>query len=157
MKHAVIVALVLIGGVPNAHADNDVYNTTTKYARSDAELHAASASCAQGFGAPDNGTQTSPQFKQCMLWHGWRFSLEDGQWLDSPKSKLRIGAYPVRVEGDETWLSHRVVDELFLMVREALRNAYTHAAASLVDMAYSADRSRVGGRISVKGSRPWER
>jgi nitrite reductase/ring-hydroxylating ferredoxin subunit len=34
-------------------------------------------------------------------WHGWRFSLEDGRWLDSPKSKLRIGSYPVRVEGDE--------------------------------------------------------
>ena len=35
------------------------------------------------------------------LWHGWRFSLEDGRWLDSPKSKVRIGSYPVRVEGDE--------------------------------------------------------
>ncbi len=34
-------------------------------------------------------------------WHGWRFSLEDGRWLDSPKSKVRIGSYPVRVEGDE--------------------------------------------------------
>lgn len=34
-------------------------------------------------------------------WHGWRFSLEDGRWLDSPKSKVRIGTYPVRVEGDE--------------------------------------------------------
>jgi nitrite reductase (NADH) small subunit/3-phenylpropionate/trans-cinnamate dioxygenase ferredoxin subunit len=34
-------------------------------------------------------------------WHGWRFSLEDGRWLDSPRSNLRIGSYPVRVEGDE--------------------------------------------------------
>ncbi len=34
-------------------------------------------------------------------WHGWRFSLEDGRWLDSPKSKVRVGTYPVRVEGDE--------------------------------------------------------
>jgi nitrite reductase/ring-hydroxylating ferredoxin subunit len=34
-------------------------------------------------------------------WHGWRFGLEDGRWLDSPKSKLRIGTYPVRVEGEE--------------------------------------------------------
>ncbi len=34
-------------------------------------------------------------------WHGWRFSLEDGTWLDSPKSKVRIGSYLVRVEGDE--------------------------------------------------------
>ncbi len=34
-------------------------------------------------------------------WHGWRFSLVDGSWLDSPKSKVRVGTYPVRVEGDE--------------------------------------------------------
>jgi NAD(P)H-dependent nitrite reductase small subunit len=34
-------------------------------------------------------------------YHGWRFSLEDGRWLDSPKSKIRIGTYPVRVEGNE--------------------------------------------------------
>ena len=34
-------------------------------------------------------------------WHGWRFSLEDGRWLDSPKSKVRVGTYPVRVVGEE--------------------------------------------------------
>jgi nitrite reductase (NADH) small subunit/3-phenylpropionate/trans-cinnamate dioxygenase ferredoxin subunit len=34
-------------------------------------------------------------------WHGWRFSLETGLWLDSPKSKTRVNTYPVRVEGDE--------------------------------------------------------
>jgi nitrite reductase/ring-hydroxylating ferredoxin subunit len=34
-------------------------------------------------------------------WHGWRFRLEDGLWLDSPRSKLQVGTYPVRVEGDE--------------------------------------------------------
>ena len=33
------------------------------------------------------------------LWHGWRFSLEDGRWLDSPRT--RVGSYPVRVVGDE--------------------------------------------------------
>jgi nitrite reductase (NADH) small subunit/3-phenylpropionate/trans-cinnamate dioxygenase ferredoxin subunit len=32
-------------------------------------------------------------------WHGWRFSLEDGRWLDNPR--IRVGAYPVRVVGDE--------------------------------------------------------
>jgi nitrite reductase (NADH) small subunit len=32
-------------------------------------------------------------------WHGWRFSLVDGRWLDSPR--IRIGTYPVRVVGDE--------------------------------------------------------
>ena len=33
------------------------------------------------------------------IWHGWRFSLEDGRWLDSPRT--RIGTYPVRIVGDE--------------------------------------------------------
>ncbi len=32
-------------------------------------------------------------------WHGWRFSLEDGRWLDNPR--LRIGTYPVRIVDDE--------------------------------------------------------
>ena len=32
-------------------------------------------------------------------WHGWRFSLEDGRWLDSPRT--RVATYPVRVVGDE--------------------------------------------------------
>ncbi len=33
-------------------------------------------------------------------WHGWRFSLEDGRWLDSPKSRTRVATYPVRVVED---------------------------------------------------------
>ena len=32
-------------------------------------------------------------------WHGWRYSLEDGRRLDSPRGK--VGAYPVRVVGTE--------------------------------------------------------
>ena len=32
-------------------------------------------------------------------WHGWRFRLCDGAWADNPC--LKIGWYPVRVEGDE--------------------------------------------------------
>ncbi len=31
-------------------------------------------------------------------WHGWRFSLEDGKWLDSPRTS--VATYPVRVVGD---------------------------------------------------------
>jgi nitrite reductase (NADH) small subunit/3-phenylpropionate/trans-cinnamate dioxygenase ferredoxin subunit len=33
-------------------------------------------------------------------WHAWRFSVEDGRWLDSPKSRLKCGCYEVRREGD---------------------------------------------------------
>jgi nitrite reductase (NADH) small subunit/3-phenylpropionate/trans-cinnamate dioxygenase ferredoxin subunit len=31
-------------------------------------------------------------------WHAWRFRLADGAWADCPR--LKIGCYPVRVEGD---------------------------------------------------------
>ena len=31
-------------------------------------------------------------------WHAWRFRLSDGAWADNPR--LKIGCYPVRVEGD---------------------------------------------------------
>jgi nitrite reductase (NADH) small subunit/3-phenylpropionate/trans-cinnamate dioxygenase ferredoxin subunit len=39
----------------------------------------------------DNGTVTCP-------WHAWRFRLSDGAWADY--TKLKIGCYPVRVEGE---------------------------------------------------------
>jgi nitrite reductase (NADH) small subunit len=32
-------------------------------------------------------------------WHAWRFSLEDGCWLDNPKIKVDI--FAVHVVGDE--------------------------------------------------------
>ncbi len=32
-------------------------------------------------------------------WHAWRFRLADGAWADNPR--LKIGCYPVRVQGDE--------------------------------------------------------
>lgn len=32
-------------------------------------------------------------------WHGWRFRLADGAWVDSPR--VCIPCYPVRVIGDE--------------------------------------------------------
>ncbi len=38
-------------------------------------------------------------------WHGWRFSLEDGRWLDSPR--IKVPTYPVRVVGDEIQLAIR--------------------------------------------------
>ena len=84
MKHAVMVALLLAGCVLNAHADNDVYNSATKHDRSDADLQAATDSCAQKLGAPKNGTKTSAQFKRCMLGHGWRFShtVREHTWID---------------------------------------------------------------------------
>lgn len=48
------------------------------------------ASLSQGY--VEKGIVTCP-------WHAWRFRITDGTWADSPK--LKIGCYPVRVQGDE--------------------------------------------------------
>jgi NAD(P)H-dependent nitrite reductase small subunit len=45
-----------------------------------------------GSGYVENGIVTCP-------WHAWRFKICDGTWCDNPK--LKVGAYEVRVEGDE--------------------------------------------------------
>ena len=38
---------------------------------------------------------------KCVIctWHGWRFSLEDGRFVDSKKT--RVATYPVRVVDDQ--------------------------------------------------------
>jgi nitrite reductase (NADH) small subunit/3-phenylpropionate/trans-cinnamate dioxygenase ferredoxin subunit len=33
-------------------------------------------------------------------WHAWRFSIENGCWLDNPSGKLTAYSHDVRVEGD---------------------------------------------------------
>ncbi len=38
----------------------------------------------------------------------------------------------LRVSGDETWASPAVIDEAFLIIREAIRNAMTHGAPQMV-------------------------
>jgi signal transduction histidine kinase len=38
----------------------------------------------------------------------------------------------LRVNGDESWASPMVIEEVFMIIREALRNAITHAAPHLV-------------------------
>jgi nitrite reductase (NADH) small subunit len=45
-----------------------------------------------GEGYVEGGVVTCP-------WHAWRFRLADGAWADNPR--IKIGSYPVRVEGDE--------------------------------------------------------
>jgi len=73
MKRPLLAAVLLVGGVLGAHADNDTYTNIRRQARGDAELHVDVAACAARFGAPKNGTPTSRQFKRCMLGRGWRF------------------------------------------------------------------------------------
>jgi hypothetical protein len=73
MKRFLMVVAVLLGGALGAQADTDVYVNVAKQPRGDGPLQAATNACAQRFGMPQNGTQTSRQYKRCMLSYGWRF------------------------------------------------------------------------------------
>lgn len=73
MKRIIMVTALLLAGALTAQADTDVYNNTAKFARGDFELQADTNACSLEFGAPQNGTTTPRQFKQCMLKRGWRY------------------------------------------------------------------------------------
>lgn len=73
MKRLSLIAALLIGSALQAHADTDIWNNVLKQKGGDDALHADSASCEMQFGAPQNGTATSPQYKRCMRARGWRF------------------------------------------------------------------------------------
>lgn len=73
MKHIVLIAGLLLGGVLNAQADNDVYNNITKTPRGDDTLQVDTNYCDQRLGAPKNGRPTSRQYKQCMRARGRQF------------------------------------------------------------------------------------
>ena len=34
-------------------------------------------------------------------WHAWRFSIEDGTWLDNPNPELATDSFSIRIEGDD--------------------------------------------------------
>jgi hypothetical protein len=74
MKRLGLIAVLLLAGAVNAHADNDIYNNALKQARDNDALHADTAMCDAQFGAPQNGAATSREYKRCMLSRGWRFS-----------------------------------------------------------------------------------
>jgi signal transduction histidine kinase len=82
--------------------------------------------------------------------------LQDRSWVTGLEVEIRefvaranvLGARTtVVVRGDEETLSPRVRDEVFVVVREALRNAYTHACAehvtAVVDIGLDAVRASV--------------
>lgn len=73
MKRTALLMLLLLGSAAAAHADNDIYDNTSKYSRGDDALHADGAICDAQLGAPQNGTVTSRAYRRCMASHGWRF------------------------------------------------------------------------------------
>jgi hypothetical protein len=88
MKRLGLIAVLLLGSMPNAHADNDVYKNVSKHRRGDDALHVDTDYCSQMLGAPQNGTPTSRQYRSCMLGRGWRYS----RTVREPST--RNGMYP---------------------------------------------------------------
>src|SRR5690242_713638 len=74
MKKTMLAALMLLGSLGAAHADQDVYNDTAKHPRGDAQLQVDTAYCNEQLGAPQNGAATPASYKRCMLSRGWRYA-----------------------------------------------------------------------------------
>jgi hypothetical protein len=75
MKRAIVVAILLLGTVLAAKADNDTYVDTTRHGRGNDALDVDASTCDQMLGSPKNGQPTSPQYKRCMLKLGWRWKF----------------------------------------------------------------------------------
>jgi hypothetical protein len=84
MTRIVLVAVLLLGGAPNAQADIDTYDSITRRPRSDAVLQADTDYCTRTVGRNWNGVPTSARFKRCMLSRGWRFArtTREHTWRD---------------------------------------------------------------------------
>ena len=74
MKRLGLIAALLIGSAISAHADTDIWTNVLKQRRGDDALHVDGALCDAQFGAPQNGTATSAEYKRCMRARGRRFS-----------------------------------------------------------------------------------
>jgi hypothetical protein len=70
MKRLSLIAMLLLGGTLNAHADNDVYDNITKRLRGDDVLQVDTDDCSRTLGAPRSGTPASQAYKNCMRGRG---------------------------------------------------------------------------------------
>jgi hypothetical protein len=89
MKRTILAAALVVASAICAQADVDGWKPTTKNT-SDAAMNAASDACEQQVGPNLDGVPTSPQFKQCMAKHGWRYQYTRRvpTWID-PETGLR--------------------------------------------------------------------
>ncbi len=101
----------------------EVADTLVGLFRIDGEFFAMEDAC------PHMGASlTAGYLDQCVVacpWHGWRFDVRDGTWVDNPR--IKTGSYPVRVinsrvnvgmpikkakEGDDTMTSDASAESL---------------------------------------------
>jgi signal transduction histidine kinase len=70
------------------------------------------------------------------------------QYVDSRAAEADV---QLRVSGDETWAPATVIDEVYLIVREAIRNALAHAAPRLVVITISLTPHQLRARVEDDG------
>ena len=70
------------------------------------------------------------------------------QYLDSVSADADVR---LRITGDETWASPAVLDEVFLIVREAIRNALEHSAPRQVMATVALDPHELRARVQDDG------
>jgi len=74
MKRIIFAAILLSTTAVAAHADSLVWDDITKAHRtSDEAVRADAAYCNDMVGMPYNGYPPPPEYKQCMLGHGWKY------------------------------------------------------------------------------------
>jgi signal transduction histidine kinase len=57
----------------------------------------------------------------------------------------------LQVRGDERWATPTVIDEAYLIIREAIRNAFTHAGPSLVLVEIDVEQHQLHARVEDNG------
>ncbi len=70
------------------------------------------------------------------------------QYLDSVAAAAQVS---LRVSGDESWASYAVLDEVFLIIREGLRNALQHASPRHVLIAVNVAPQELTARVQDDG------
>lgn len=98
------ISVAKIGDIPEGEGRSyPVNGTMVAIFLSDGEYKAISDFCPH-MGASMAGGYVEANSVTCP-WHAWRFCIDDGQWLDNPKSDIKVPCYAVRVEGDEILVS----------------------------------------------------
>ena len=69
----------------------------------DGTIHAINNTCCHRDGPLGEG-ELEGNIVTCP-WHAWRFSIQNGTWLDNPQSKLCQKTYEVQVIGDDVCVS----------------------------------------------------
>ncbi len=89
--------VAMVGEIPEGAAMSvEVHGRMIAIFHQEGEYFALEDSCPHQ-GAPLSDGSLCDKTITCA-YHGWRFSLEDGRWLDSPRT--RVPTYPVRVVDD---------------------------------------------------------